>query len=280
MIDNLLKEQYEKDNYKVIDINDNKRCIIYCSSNGLWDYSEESFRKDVMENDKYEWDNLDKNKLLSYFGRKIFLRDIYLHFYVDGINNEINTIDKIISLLKELTRGFEITLVGYSAGGYLAMILGAELKAQRVFSFGGQPCLYKWGGSQNNHPFSDFGFLYSRKDDPLYNKWFDISEHIKNTTCIIYHFYSRYCEADIIQKNFIEDLNNVYLFALPTAKHGKMLWGFIYPYLFTAEDKKLQKYSKKHSGIIKKQIFFSFRFAGFFNTLKHITKKLIKRFLD
>ena len=113
----LKSQKYREDNYKIIDFNNDKKiCLIFCSSNGL-------YRKDVasnikiLESDKYDWDNISNSKrLLKIAGKYIFIRDIFCHTYVDGINERINTIDRIINFLKEETKGCSLYLIGHSGG--------------------------------------------------------------------------------------------------------------------------------------------------------------------
>lgn len=63
------KTEYEEvrqywDTYKSIEVVDNpeinnRECIIYCSSNGVWHpNSIDIFRKNIVEENKYEWKNL------------------------------------------------------------------------------------------------------------------------------------------------------------------------------------------------------------------------------
>lgn len=146
MLEERIRHQYDNcDNYKIIDISNKRTCIIYCSSNGLWDWSEESFAE-MADQDKNEWESLDRHdKLHSCFGKAIFIRDIQQHFYVDGINHVIDSTDRIIEVLQPIVEGYEITTVGTSSGGYLAMLLGSVLNAKRAFSFCGQIDLSIWG---------------------------------------------------------------------------------------------------------------------------------------
>ena len=278
MLEQLLKQQYENnDNFKVVDISNNKRCIIFCSSHGLWDYNEETFKSNIVKGDRYEWENLANNKHLQFFGRRIFIRDIHLHFYVEGINKKVCNIDKIIETLKPLCKGYEVTLVGYSAGGYLAILLGCVLGAKRVFSFGGQVVLPQWSGAKGVLSFSDFEYLYRHKDDPLYNKWFNLCELISSSDCKIYQFYAKYNQPDKVQAGFIKDCKNVYLFAMPSEKHGKNVWGIVYPYLFAADDKQLISYSASHKNGIKNNLFFALKFCGVFTTFNYLFRKILKR---
>ena len=278
MLNELIKKQYNDcENYKVVDASDNKRCIICCSSNALWDYSEESFVNNVVKGDKYEWENISKNPQLNYYGRRIFIRDIQMHFYVEGINKNCSSIDGIIKLLKPLTDGYEVTVVGSSAGGYLAIIIGCILGAKRVFSFGGQVDLTSWGGGNGKNKFSDFRFLYDKKDDPKYNKWYKTYDLVKGSNCTVYQVYAKYNESDTKQANLIKDCKNACLIATKDTAHGHSFWGVVYPYLLTADDKALQKYMARHSGTVPNQFGFCVKIAGLYNTVSYLSKKALKR---
>ena len=64
-------------NYLIQCIDENNdKCIIFCSSNGL------SLKSD----DYFEWQNVSKHKFISTtFGTIIYLRDVFCHSYLDGI---------------------------------------------------------------------------------------------------------------------------------------------------------------------------------------------------
>lgn len=276
ILDDLIRNQYESNNnYKVIDISDSKNCIIYCSSNGLWDYSEESFRNEIIKHDKYEWENLAKHKKLSsYFGRAIFIRDIQMRFYVDGINNKLDCIDKVILLLKSLTKDYLITVVGSSAGGYFAILLGYALNADRVISLGGQFNLKEWGGGNNKLSFSDFTALYRHKDDWQYSKWFDLTKYIDKSKCIVFHFYAGKCIADIKQAEIATGFKNVYKFPMNKDKHGTVVWGFCLPYIITADTMKLERFAKAKSKKLINPFSLALKFVGIIYTIKYLCKKM------
>ena len=281
MLEELISYQYNNfDNYKVVDISAAKRCIIFCSSNELWDYSEESFRREIIERDKYEWENVSKHKRLrSVYGKMIFIRDIKMHFYVEGINSRINSVDEIISLLKNITLGYDITLAGDSAGGYLAILLGCALNAKRVFSFGGQFDLKTWSGGNNKLSFSDFTDIYKHKDEKKYNKWFDLYNILSISDVKFFHFYAGKCESDIKQIEPVSALNNIFSFAINSEKHGKYLRGYCYPYIFIASDKKLIRYSRNNANKMINQRQISLKFVGVIPTIIQLAKGIRRKFL-
>lgn len=229
----------------------------------------------MADQDKYEWESLARHdKLHSCFGKAIFIRDIQQHFYVDGINHVIDSIDRIIEVLQPIVEGYEITTVGTSSGGYLAMLLGSVLNAKRAFSFCGQIDLTIWGGGNNSLSFSDFQSLYSRKDISKYNKWFVLTPFLSGSACKVFHFYAGKNKADVRQALLTANLQNIYRFAMNTEKHGTPVWGGVIPYLVTADDCDLEAFSQTHISCLISKISISLQFTGVLKTLKYILKKM------
>ena len=93
-----------------------------------------------------EWKNLiygEKIQIRLYSSNGIYYPNIYKQWYVRGINEKINTIDKLIDLLRDLTNGFEVMTVGISAGGYIAALAAAKLNTKKCYDFSGQVSLWK-----------------------------------------------------------------------------------------------------------------------------------------
>ena len=116
-------------------------CYVYFSSNGLYvKDSLDSFCQRVITEDRYEWIYNVRDLRPE---KEIFIRDIWLSWYVKGINETLNTIEKVIEWLQEECRGYQIVTVGCSSRGYMAVIAGCLLRAKAVF-------LYLWTGF--SHP--------------------------------------------------------------------------------------------------------------------------------
>lgn len=239
----LLKEWYKKDNYKVIDLkNDSNLCYVFLSSNGLFAGDETHNTKQLTEN-KYDWENISKSKKIQKAAKRlIFVRDIQTHSYVEGINERINDIDKIINLLTELTKGYKVYLIGNSGGGYLALILGSVLQnVERIYSFGGIFSLYEWTGSHNTLSFETNELFVKYKNEDR-AKYYDIRNLLNNCKAEAYHIYASRHIGDCKQ---IEILNNknpkLHVFGFDTDVHGRGLNGFDYPDFLTCSDKKISK---------------------------------------
>lgn len=129
----LVKKQLECDNFLVEDTNSsNNICCIYFSSHGLYyPVTETVFEDKIVRKNYFEW---YKHRLPN-AKRHIFLRDIRLSFYVEGINERCNSIDKLIELLKILADGYDVITIGSSAGGYMSALIGGGTKFKDKFCF-------------------------------------------------------------------------------------------------------------------------------------------------
>lgn len=114
----LLTHVWKGNNVRIIDgIADNNKCIIFCSSHGIYfpnTYGE--FRKKIICNDYYEWSRL-ASLLIEYVERIILIRDVRKSFYVTGISEKYNSIDSVLDMLRKYTDGYEIITAGSSGGG-------------------------------------------------------------------------------------------------------------------------------------------------------------------
>lgn len=213
----LLNLWYKNDNYKVIKgLGQNKRCIVFCSSNGLYfPDTEETFREKIVCNDRYEWGHV-ASELIEHVEQIVFIRDVRKNFYVTGINQQVNTIGKVINLLKGVCKGYDIVTVGSSAGGYMATILGMLLGARYILNWGGQ-----WNLLDYNKVVENYYFLNKYKNDVERNSFFDLSDHVQQNTVPIYYFYAARNESDIQQAKYTEDISNIYSFSLDSDVHGQ-----------------------------------------------------------
>ncbi|MBQ0111212.1 MAG: hypothetical protein KBS41_04740 [Oscillospiraceae bacterium] len=273
-ISNLQNEQYKKDNFRIQIVNENiDVCYVFFTSNGFW--MDETFEDIVVSQDRYEWENLSKSEQIrSSAGKYIFIRDVYKHHYVDGINENIDSIDKIIDFLKAEVKGYNLITVGDSSGGYMAMIVGTRLNAQKIYSFGGIFSLYKWCGGNNTFTFNDLTYLTKYVGQEK-SKYFDICNLIKEENIPIYHFFAAQSEADIIQINTVcaNKPDNLFLFPLKEQKHGSSILPFCYPKVLTMDNESLGSVYKYFEGndIDKKK--FAVKILGFTKTVFELFKR-------
>ena len=171
----LVFAEYNKDNYRVIDTGHKTgRAIIFFSGNGLYfPNTEQEFTQKVITMDKYEWENISRDKLIrQYYERIILIRDIYKQWYIQGINSRYNTVDKTAELLRGLTEGFNVTTCGNSAGGYAAVLFASLLNADRFFSVSGQ-------FSIEHQINSGAPFVLENASDSAKNKYYNITQFIQ-----------------------------------------------------------------------------------------------------
>lgn len=281
----LIELWYKKDNFKIIDFkNKTNICYVFISSNGLFKYSENVNIKKLI-NDKYDWENISKSKKIQRTAQRIiYIRDIQTHSYVEGINERIDCIDKIIDLMNELTKGFDVYFVGNSGGGYLAMILGAKLKnTKRIYSFGGIFSLYTWKGAHNTLDFNSDKLFQKHKSDDC-SKFYDIRYLLNNCQAPIYHIYASKHEGDLLQVGLLDhSYANLHLMGFNTNIHGHGINGFDYPDFLTCNDRKIYKilsryenkaFINKHKFSINSFGFFSYITKNIQKVFRHFNRKL------
>ena len=52
----------------------------------------------------------------------IFVRDMWKQWYINGINQKIDSVEKVIEFLRTETENMRVTTVGNSSGGYMATL--------------------------------------------------------------------------------------------------------------------------------------------------------------
>lgn len=90
-------------NYKIVydDSCSENRCAIYFSSNNIYyPNTEEIFRKRIVEKDFFEWYHTRVKAR-----KHIFVRDVFKQWYIDGINTEIDSPEKLLTWLKQEAGG-------------------------------------------------------------------------------------------------------------------------------------------------------------------------------
>ncbi len=111
----LLKEAYKQDNYLVSETGSKTgQAVIFFSSNGIYyPNDEETFRAYIQKgNEGFEWFHLAQHReIQNHFEKIIFVRDVYKQWYVTGINERLDSVDKVLSFLQEQTGGAVSPLV-------------------------------------------------------------------------------------------------------------------------------------------------------------------------
>ncbi|MBQ6886201.1 MAG: hypothetical protein IJN54_01645 [Lachnospiraceae bacterium] len=249
----LLSEYFAKENYKEVLVNLEKNlCYIFFSGNGLYfPNTVETFKKTIIKNNRYEWENIANSpQLLQKAGKYIFLRDLYKSWYIKGINNSVDSIDKLYVWLKERTEGYRIITVGNSAGGYMAALMGSLLKAEMVFDFSGQFSLYA-----TKDVLTKYALLKKYSADEERRKYFDICEYLKHNESIMY-FWPGNSEFDITQYELVK-ATKIYSFKFKARIHGQSMYSANIPYLLVQDKQYLVNLYKHYEGkdIVKEEFF-------------------------
>ena len=251
----LLLDVYEKDNYIVQDTGaDSDICYIFFSSHGLYyPETEEVFRKEIMENDRYEWKWVARNSsVYERAGRVIFVRDIWKCHYQKGINSLANTLDKTLDLLARLTKGYRVITVGSSAGAYMAVLSGIKLHAEYVFNFSGQ-----W-----------------RIDAEIDDTYRDLTVMLDEYDGKIYYFVPAYWEADYKQYLSVRDFKCVYTFLFDGRKHAETMFAGNMCYVVDRDEETLDCYYRKYHKKVVRKLIFLIETVPFLKVIKIMTREI------
>lgn len=260
------------ENYRYEDFNtESRRCIIFFSANSLYSPNEaDVFQKRIIEEDHYEGLNIAQNKLIrKYFGRCIWVRDIYKSWYVAGINNTYDSIDKVCELLESLGGGYEYYTVGGSSGGYMATICGIKLHAKAIYNLSGQYNLWTTEAGISR-------LLKKFTADENRNQYYDIGNMTLCDIPILYFYPSRVLQ-DEKQATYIHGINqkNIYYFPIISKVHGNPIKGRNLPYILTQDWRNLTHLSGygRETGAI----FLFYKTAGIGACIKGIIGERIQR---
>lgn len=247
--------------------NSSKFCLIAFSSNGAnIEY-------------KYEFENICKSRrIIKSFKKIIFVRDLSRHFYIDGINNELNDIFKITNRLIELTKGMTVRTIGYSAGGYMALLSALLMNnVDRVIAPGAVLNLLEWHGSYNDYNFSDFDVVKDATLDK--KKYFNLLPFMHSIEAEIFAFYAALSESDkrIINNFSNEKKGNIHIILYNTTKHGSYCKPLDYKYLLTYKTEKLCKIVSKNETKVVSPSRFSLYLQRWFY-VGNIIAKIVSKF--
>ena len=260
-------EQYHKDNFSIRTYpTGGEYCVIFCSSNNIWfPNTEEAFRESVIEKDRYEWTNFH----FPNAGKEIFIRDIYKSWYVSGINERIDTIDHLVDFLRKEAEGYKIILVGSSAGGYLASLLGALLKAEYVIAFSAQFELRnKWARDVNP-------LLRKFEEDDDRNKYYDLVPVLKESNVPVYYIVPIKSEQDHYHFNHVKDLSCIKPIVFNSRHHGIVMLKGNLNRFFLLSQEELQVLFENNRGRIISSIGFSLQLEGIAGTLSVLANQMV-----
>jgi len=190
---------------------DKSTCVVYFSSNGIYyPNDEDTFHREIVEKDRYDW---YKTRKAAY--KHIFVRDVYKQWYLGGVNEDVNSIEKLVSRLIELTSGMQhVTTIGSSAGGYASILFGHYLNAEFIFAFSPQVDL--------NREFSRGLLPLWERYTGNYLHYINIAWALSSRVCFFYPVDS---ECDQYQFSKVKDWNGTHLFKINTDQHGALFTG-------------------------------------------------------
>lgn len=250
----LLTEWYHKDNILVKDVGNGDKCYIFFASNDLYyPNTVETFTERIVKKDRFEWVNMSASREIERdAGRMIFVRDLYKQWYITGVNDRINSHDKLLEKLRELSCGYRIITLGSSAGGYIAALAGAALNAEACFDFSGQIVL-----DSIKHDFC----LRMTGIEPEDLKYKDIKPVIKNSTCSFFYFYPAYNDEDRVVYESISKLDNVYGFAFNQKNHAATMMAGNMRFIVCRDKDYMIDLYKRYKGKVINNILFFFSTA-------------------
>lgn len=237
----LVSNEYKKKNIEVITLNNSaKRAVIFFSSNGIFfPNTERVFRDKILNKNRYEWKKLSRQKCIRQnFKKIIFVRDIYKQWYVTGINKDLDSIDKLYYYLKDLLSGYRITTCGSSSGGYMALLMGSMLGAERIIDNCGQFNL-----NLINNPGS---LIEMYKDDSERNRYYDLTDFTDSIIENLFYFYSNRVDDDLKQFDYMRN-RRIKSFAVESNIHGKTIKSICFPYLLSVDDEAINKIYQAYS---------------------------------
>ena len=262
-------EQYKKDNYLIHTYAPKGVCVIFCSSNNIWfPNTEEAFKQCLIDKNRFEWTNFH----LSNVGKEIFIRDIYKSWYVIGINTTVDSIDKLVDFLKKETYGYKIILIGSSAGGYIASLLGTLLEAEYVIAFSAQFDLRnQWTNAVNP-------FLRKFENDYEKSRYYDLVPILMNSNTPIYYIVPIKSDQDNYQYNHVKSLSCISPIVFKSKHHGIVILKGNLQHFLSLSQQELEKLYEKNKNRMISSICFSLQLDGvigtFFSSIKQMNMYL------
>jgi len=205
----------EQDNVRIVydeNVEDHSTCAVYFSSHAVFfpDTAEE-FTKRILLQDHYEWMH---TRYPAY--KHIFVRDIYKSWYITGISSKVQDMDSLIAFLQEETAGYHnVCMIGSSAGGYAAALVGCQLHADLIMVFDAQFNLDEEcaKSSELHHPQL---FHECHREDG--GRYLHLHDYL-NSNNILY-VCSVKNPMDSTQLAYVSDLPNLHILKVKSKSHG------------------------------------------------------------
>ena len=274
-LNSAIEESYVKfENYKIKIFDESKDTVyIYFSSNGLYFPDEINvFRHTIFERNYFEWENLSNHSVVaSNTNKAIFVRDVWKSWYVNGINAQLNTQDKLADFLKTICERKKIVTVGVSAGATAAILFGCLLKADRIVAFSPQIDLHL---SNEQGAISCFDEIAG---DEILSKYLDLRPLIETYTGNLICVFPNGNFKDNSQYSLISDNPNIKFFVCKSKSHGVVLYPESIAILIGGSDDdiiSLYEYFKIHKCSPSRVLM---KTNGRIFTYKYISKSFVKK---
>lgn len=234
-----------------------EHCVVYFSSNDLYyPNSEVAFSESIINKNRFEW----FGNRVNYAHKHIFLRDIKKQWYLTGINATINSPIQLLNFLRKETEGYKVIFVGSSAGGFISVILGQLLKAERIYTFNGQFDIFSLLNKPNAEEIDPI--LFRNRNNELLLPYYNAVSFITNPSSI-YYFHSNKSKWDIEQCNLIKHLA-INRLCFTTSNHGVPFLKSNLPVVLNLSLDNLNELSGK----TMHPLFFSLKMVGFLKTVE------------
>lgn len=251
----IVRKVYNTQSNYLIEYNEQSKnkeyCAVYfCSNDIYYPNTEEIFKKRIIEKDFFEW----YNSRIEKAHKHIFIRDICKQWYLSGINQAINSPEKLIEFLKEEIKGYHTIMLGSSAGAYAAILYGSILRVEKVIAFNPQFELKSLliRSSEKINP------LVFRLKDSFLKKYFDIVPFIASDVNI-YYYYSNCSKWDIEQKKHIgSNITGIHQLPFKSAHHGIPFLKVALPVALNLEDEQLKIYENR----VQHPLLFTIKLVG------------------
>ena len=215
-LDDVLVKQYRvcSQNYKIEDDAINTGiCAIYFSSNDIYNPNYKwAFETIIEKNDRYEW---YKTRIIE-ASRHVFVRDIYKQWYIDGINETCNDLDKLYSLLKEISEDYKVVTIGSSAGGFAAILIGLKLGAYKILAFSPQFNL-NYLLENCSEKYNPIIFKYKSS---YRNRFYDLRNIVDLNSDSVFYIYPSRSEYDKVQASYIYNYDKLNVISIDSFLHG------------------------------------------------------------
>lgn len=243
-------------------------CYVFCSSNDIWyPNTQQAYEENIVKRDRYEWTNYSPLNTR----KRIYIRDIYKSWYVTGVNQNIDSIDKLVDFIAKESNGLKLVCVGSSSGGYLAVLLGCLLHADHVLCFSAQMELNNQWAIEKN------GLLQNYKNDLERSRYYDLRPYIENNNTPIYYVVPIKCEQDRHHYDHVSSCQNIRSFCFKSKHHGVVVSKCNLPQLIDSSKEELEHLYSKYAGEMISIIMFSVNLVGLRRTIMGIVNDSIKQ---